>query len=155
MALKVLRRPGGRPPRACVEETFNKRRGESRGRRWWDVEVHPGTQLGGDRQPGQGGPNRKLNLLVTGTQTESLLKAVGGRCKEMEVHLCGRPCEAQVWNNQLIHGDRVRRQMDPAEGWWTNLEDARGRGHAMAEEPEAVDQLAKLRTEMKKVVDGV
>ena len=101
------------------------------------------------------GGDRKLSLWVTGTQTESLLKAVGGRCKELELHLCGRPCEAQVWNNQLIHGDRVRRQMEPAEGWWTNLEDARGRGLAIGEEPEAVDQLAKLRTEMKKVVDGV
>ena len=33
------------------------------------------------------GGDRKLLVLVTGTQTESLLKAVGGRCKELEIHL--------------------------------------------------------------------
>ena len=33
------------------------------------------------------GGDRKLRIRVTGTQTESLLKAVGGRCRDMEVHL--------------------------------------------------------------------
>ena len=101
------------------------------------------------------GEDRKLRLLVTGTQTESLLKAVAGRCKEMEVHLCSQPCENQVWNNSLLRGERLRVQSDPVEEWWTNLEDARGRGAGVQEEHDTGDQLAKLRTEMKRVVEGV
>lgn len=101
------------------------------------------------------GGDKKLRVLVTGTQTESLLKAVGGRCQEMEVHLCSQPCESQVWNNSLVHVERLKVQSEPVEAWCTNLEDARGRGLAAVEEPEAGDQLVKLRKEMKKVIEGV
>ena len=94
------------------------------------------------------GGDRKLRIRVTGTQ-------VGGRCRDMEVHLCGQPCENLVWNNDLVHGDRLMCQEGPPEGWWSNLEEVKGRGLGMMDELDQPDQLAKLRTEMKRVVEGV
>ena len=83
---------------------------------------------------------------VTGTQSESLLREVGGRCKEMRIHLCPEPCDKLVWSKDLIHGLRYRVQEGPAEDWWTNLEEVpRDRERA---DPGGADPLHRLREEM-------
>ena len=83
---------------------------------------------------------------VTGTQTESLLRELGGRCKEMRVHICPDPCDRVVWSKDLIHGLRFHGQGGPAEDWWTNLEEIpRERERA---EPGGGDPLHRVREEM-------
>ena len=54
-------------------------------------------------------------LWVTGTQSESLLREVGGRCKELRIHVCPDPCDRLVWAKDLIHGLRYHVQEEPAE----------------------------------------
>ena len=135
-------------PELTMEEIGNLDRVVVEGRYWEAPCVIAGVVSGLNFRGG----DRKLRVRVAGTQTESLLKAVGGRCRDMEVHLCGQPCKNLVWSNDLLHGERLMCQEGPPEGWWTNLEEVKGRGLGMMDE---LDQLAKLRTEMKRVVEGV
>ena len=83
-------------------------------------------------------------IWVTGTQNESLLREVGGRCRELRVHVCPDPCDRLVWAKDLIHGLRYHVQGEPREDWWTNLEEV-PRGVAAVVED---DPLARIREEM-------
>ena len=62
-------------------------------------------------------------IWVTGTQSESLLREVGGRCKELRIHVCPDPCDRLVWAKDLIHGLRYHVQEGTPEEWWSNLEE--------------------------------
>ena len=63
-------------------------------------------------------------IWVTGTQQESLLKELGGKCQEVRVHICPDPCDRLVWSRDLIHGRRYHVPEGEAEGWHTNLAEA-------------------------------
>ena len=89
-------------------------------------------------------------LWVTGTQSESLLREVGGRCKELRIHVCPDPCDRLVWAKDLIHGLRYRVQEEPAEDWWTNLEEV-PRGDPP---PREDDPLHRIRAEMVERTGG-
>ena len=83
---------------------------------------------------------------VTGTQSESLLREVGGRCRELRIHICPEPCDKLVWSKDLIHGLRYRVQEGAAEDWWSNLEEVpRDRDRA---DPGGGDPLRRVREEM-------
>ena len=88
-------------------------------------------------------------LWVTGTQSESLLREIAGRCKELRIHVCPDPCDKLVWAKDLIHGLRYRVQGEPAEEWWTNLEEV-PRGDPR---PREDDPLHRIRQEMVERAD--
>ena len=83
-------------------------------------------------------------IWVTGTQSESLLREVSGRCKELRVHVCPDPCDRLVWAKDLIHGLRYHVQGDSVEDWWTNLEEVPREKAG----PREGDPLHRLREEM-------
>ena len=83
-------------------------------------------------------------IWVTGTQQESLLKELGGKCQEMRVHICPEPCDRLVWSKDLIHGLRYHVVEEKTEGWHTNLAEVpRERVGGAGEDP-----LHRLRQEM-------
>ena len=83
-------------------------------------------------------------IWVTGTQNESLLREVAGRCKELRIHICPDPCDRLVWAKDLIHDLRYHGQGNPAEEWWTNLEEVPRKKTGLQED----DPLHRLREEM-------
>ena len=123
-----LRRPAGAPgigPDAWVQShSFRLEEcapGTSlviEGEYWEGAADVCGQVLGGTLEGGQ----RYLKLRGTGTRSEGLLKFLSGsRARELQVHLCGQPCEAKVWRDGLIHASRLRQVVGEREAWMDNL----------------------------------
>eukprot|EP00435_Cladocopium_sp_Y103_P025411 s123_g6.t1 len=69
---------------------------------------------------------RYLRLTATGTKSEALLKHLSGsKDRQLQVHLCGNPCEAKTWREDLIHAARLKLVGVRREDWMDNLGEMR------------------------------
>jgi len=88
-----------------------------------------------------GGVQRYLKIRATGTRSEALLKYLtGSEARELQLHICGDPCEAKTWREDLVHIVKVRKIGRDREAWMDNLGEKR---FARQEE----DQNEELRRE--------
>jgi hypothetical protein len=63
---------------------------------------------------------------ATGTHSEAVLKYLSGsRLREIEVHLCPEPCDARLWRDDLLHGQKLRKAEGPKDPWMDNLVEKR------------------------------
>ena len=129
-----LRRPAARVPRAQGDARWKAAK-DSRiedwpagrsvvveGEYWEGAADVCGTVLGATVD----GDQRYLRLKGTGTKSEGVLKYLSGsRSRELEVHLCGDPCEARTWKDGLVHARRLRLVEGEKEAWMNNLDEAR------------------------------
>lgn len=49
----------------------------------------------------------------------------GSRLREIEVHLCPEPCDARLWRDDLLHGQKLRKAEGPKDPWMDNLVEKR------------------------------
>lgn len=113
---------------------------------YWDEKVIVAGKVEGFETRGEEG---FLRVVAQGTQSETLLKYLGGASeRRLWVHLCGAPCEALIWEDGVIHITQWRKAPEPLEPWMTNLLEVRA-GAAEA------DELARLRAEAQKAEDKI
>lgn len=64
-----------------------------------------------------------VTLRTHGTSTESILKFISGRTrKELQVHLCDKPCSNQTWSDTTFHAERLKAVEYEDLPWGRNLE---------------------------------
>lgn len=89
-----------------------------------------------------------LDLKVTGTKDDSVLRAMSGKASRMmEVHICDSPCSTPVDGEFLVHGETFEVVDRSEEAWYTNLE-------AVIPEAEERDELEKLRAAARGVEEA-
>ena len=82
-----------------------------------------------------------LDLAVSGTRDQELLKVLSGKMNRMlTVHVCKDSCGQVLTGEDLIHGSEYAKVKVEDEGWYGNLESVAG-----IEPPE--DELSRLRRE--------
>lgn len=64
-----------------------------------------------------------LDLRVSGTQDDVLLRSITGRASRMmEVHICPADCAKEIAGEFVLHGDKFTRHARDREAWFVNVE---------------------------------
>lgn len=63
-----------------------------------------------------------MTVKVRGTNEAVLRYLPGKRSRELQVHLCGKPCSHRMWSDSMLHCDRLRWQDYDLLSWSRNLE---------------------------------
>ena len=109
---------------------------------YWEAKIDLAGVVVGARVEGT---QRYLRLRATGTRSEVLLKSISGsRHRELDIHLCGDPCDSKTWSDGLVHALRIKKAPTEREDWFDNL------GEMRVEEAMEEDQNAELRREAEK-----
>lgn len=100
------------------------------------------VQLAGEVQGvGLEGGQAYLDLAVSGTRDEAILRALGsGPDRAVKVHVCGDGCEGRLTGERLVHAEMLTKTRKDEEAWLTNLE-------AVVPHAEGPDELALIRAE--------
>eukprot|EP00435_Cladocopium_sp_Y103_P065549 s527_g27.t1 len=105
---------------------------------YWEGAVELAGQVRGAQIDG---PPTYLKIRATGTKSEALLRYLTGtKDRELTVHLCGSPCDAKVWREDLVHANRLKEAEARREDWMDNLGE-------MREEEREEDVNERLRKE--------